>query len=80
MSLHKTDFNLLKAFDALMQTRHVTRAAQLAGIGQPGMSAALSRLRETFQDDLLVRQGGCCPGCLSASVATHRGWSWKSCI
>ena len=58
MSLHKTDFNLLKAFDALMQTRHVTRAAQLAGIGQPGMSAALSRLRETFQDDLLVRQGG----------------------
>lgn len=58
MSLHKTDLNLLKAFDALMLTRHVTRAAQLVGMGQPGMSAALGRLRETFQDDLLVKQGG----------------------
>ncbi|UUX50118.1 LysR family transcriptional regulator [Nisaea acidiphila] len=58
MSLHKTDLNLLKAFDALMQTRHVSRAAALIGMGQPGMSAALSRLRATFQDELLVKQGG----------------------
>jgi DNA-binding transcriptional LysR family regulator len=41
-----------------MRTRHVTRAATLIGIGQPGMSAALARLRALFADDLLVKQGG----------------------
>lgn len=58
MSLRNIDLNLLVAFDALMQTRHVTRAAKLIGIGQPGMSAALSRLRHLFDDALLVKQGG----------------------
>ena len=58
MNLRKVDLNLLTAFDALMQTRHVSRAAQHLGIGQPGMSAALARLREMFDDELLVRQGG----------------------
>jgi DNA-binding transcriptional LysR family regulator len=58
MNLRSVDLNLLVAFDALLKTRHVTRAAQLLGIGQPGMSAALSRLRQTFGDDLLVKQGG----------------------
>ncbi len=57
MDLRRVDLNLLVAFDALLQTRHVTRAARLIGIGQPGMSAALSRLRQVFQDDLLVKQG-----------------------
>ena len=58
MNLRRIDLNLLVAFDTLMTTRHVTRAAQLAGIGQPGMSAALARLREMFGDALLVKQGG----------------------
>ena len=58
MNLRKVDLNLLTAFDALMHTRHVTRAAQYLGIGQPGMSAALARLRDMFDDELLVRQGG----------------------
>jgi DNA-binding transcriptional LysR family regulator len=49
------DLNLLIAFDALMVERNVTRAAHRVGIGQPAMSYALSRLRELFADDLLVR-------------------------
>jgi LysR family transcriptional regulator, mexEF-oprN operon transcriptional activator len=49
------DLNLLIAFDALMAERNVTRAAHRVGIGQPAMSYALSRLRELFGDDLLVR-------------------------
>ena len=58
MNLRRIDLNLLVAFDTLMTTRHVTRAAHLVGIGQPGMSAALARLREMFGDALLVKQSG----------------------
>lgn len=57
-NLRRIDLNLLVAFDALMRTRHVTRAADLLGLGQSGMSSALARLRTTFGDDLLVKQGG----------------------
>jgi len=57
MNLRNVDLNLLVAFDALMRTRQVTRAARLLGIGQPGMSAALSRLRQLFNDPLLVKRG-----------------------
>ena len=58
MNLRGIDLNLLVAFDALMRTRHVTRAGQLLGIGQPGMSATLGRLRALFDDELLIKQGG----------------------
>lgn len=57
MNLRHVDLNLLVAFDALMRTRQVTRAARLLGIGQPGMSAALARLRQLFGDPLLVKRG-----------------------
>lgn len=57
MNLRRLDLNLLVALDALLRTRHVTRAARELGIGQPGMSAALARLRQLFDDDLLVKQG-----------------------
>jgi LysR family transcriptional activator of mexEF-oprN operon len=52
------DLNLLVAFDALMEERNVTRAASRVGIGQPAMSYALSRLRDLFGDELLVRTSG----------------------
>jgi DNA-binding transcriptional LysR family regulator len=58
MDLRRLDLNLLVALDALLRVRHVTRAAQLLGIGQSGMSAALARLRQAFGDPLLVKQGG----------------------
>lgn len=57
MNLRRIDLNLLVAFDVLMRTRHVTRAASQLGMGQPGMSSALSRLRVLFADELLVKQG-----------------------
>ena len=57
MNLRKVDLNLLLYFDALMQTRHVSRAASMIGVGQPAMSSALGRLRDLFEDPLLVRQG-----------------------
>ena len=58
MNLASTDLNLLVAFDALMAERSVTRAGQRIGLGQPGMSATLARLRTTFSDELFVRIPG----------------------
>jgi DNA-binding transcriptional LysR family regulator len=55
MDLKAIDLNLLKAFDALMTERAVTRAGQRIGLSQPAMSAALVRLREVFRDPLFIR-------------------------
>ena len=55
MDIRAVDLNLLKAFDALMSERAVTRAAGRIGLSQPAMSHALSRLRNLFADDLFVR-------------------------
>ncbi len=54
-SLRRFDLNLLVAFDMLMAERSVTAAARRMGVGQPAMSNALSRLRDMFDDPLLVR-------------------------
>jgi DNA-binding transcriptional LysR family regulator len=57
MNLAKLDLNLLVALDALLREQNVTRAGNAVGMSQPAMSAALSRLRVVFEDDLLVRVG-----------------------
>lgn len=54
-SLHRLNFQHLLYLEALVEERHVTRAAERMGIGQPAMSAALARLREVFKDILLVK-------------------------
>jgi LysR family nod box-dependent transcriptional activator len=51
------DLNLLVAFDALLELRNVSRAADRLGLTQPAMSAALARLREYFGDELLTVDG-----------------------
>lgn len=55
--LSTIDLNLLKALDALLETRSVTRAAERLGRTQPAMSHALSRLRGLFDDPLFTRSG-----------------------
>lgn len=57
MNLASVDLNLLVAFEALMEERHVTRAAERIGLAQPSMSSALKRLRVLFADDLFLRTG-----------------------
>lgn len=49
------DLNLLRAFDALITDRNVTRAAARLGVTQPAMSGILLRLRDSFGDQLFVR-------------------------
>ncbi|WP_053332890.1 LysR family transcriptional regulator [Haliangium ochraceum] len=56
-NLHAVDMNLLVALDALLTTRSVTRAAGLAGLSPSAMSRVLGRLRDLFEDELLVRVG-----------------------
>ena len=57
MRLKGLDLNLLIAFDALLETRSVSRAAQRMNLSQPAMSAALGRLRSYFGDELLTVSG-----------------------
>jgi DNA-binding transcriptional LysR family regulator len=57
MKLSGIDANLVVALHALLQERSVTRAAARLGIGQPGLSHSLARLREHFRDPLLVAKG-----------------------
>ena len=56
--LANLDLNLLVALRELVRERSVTRAAQRLGVTQPAASAALSRLRRHFGDELLVREHG----------------------
>src|SRR5262245_49897168 len=58
MNLAAFDLNLLLVFEALMAERNVTRAGERIGLSQPAVSAALSRLRGIFDDELFVRRGG----------------------
>ncbi len=74
MDLHGVDLNLLVAFDALMAERSVTKAGRRIGRTQPAMSAALSRLRGLFDDQLFVRgQNGLHPTPRALEVAEPLG-------
>jgi DNA-binding transcriptional LysR family regulator len=55
MRLSGFDLNLLVAFEALYEEQSVTTAAQRLGLGQPALSAALSRLRGLLGDPLFER-------------------------
>lgn len=57
MRFHRLDLNLLLVLEALAAERSVTRAARRLNLGQPALSAALSRLREHFGDPLFVPAG-----------------------
>lgn len=57
MHFNGLDLNLIVALDAILSERNVTRAAEKLNISQPGMSAALHRLRQYFNDDLLTQSG-----------------------
>ncbi len=58
MDFRRLDLNLLRALDALLAERHVTRAAARLHLTQPATSAALARVRAAFGDPLLVRGAG----------------------
>ena len=57
MRFKNLDLNLLVALDALLDEQSVTRAAERVNVSQPAMSAALSRLREHFDESILQQHG-----------------------
>ncbi len=57
MRFNKLDLNLLVALDAMLSLKSVSRAAEQLNLSQSAMSNALARLREHFDDDLLVQVG-----------------------
>lgn len=64
------DLNLLKALNALLDERNVTRAAEKLSVSQPAMSGMLTRLRDSFNDPLFIRtQHGILPTDRALSLA-----------
>lgn len=57
MRFNKLDLNLLVALDVLLKERSVTRAAEALTLSPSAMSNSLARLRDYFDDDLLVQIG-----------------------
>ena len=55
--LRHLDMNLLVVFEALMIERNLTRVGEKLFITQSTVSSALSRLRDLFDDPLLIRIG-----------------------
>ena len=55
MNINKVDLNLLIYLDVLLREKNVTRAAHQLNITQPAMSNGLKRLRNLFNDPILVR-------------------------
>lgn len=56
-NLRNVDLNLLVVLEVLLTTCSVTRTAKEIGLSQPAVSRALSRLRQVFDDPLLIRSG-----------------------
>jgi DNA-binding transcriptional LysR family regulator len=54
MDTSQLDFNLLVTLDTLLAERNVTYAARRLNMSQPALSARLARLREIFDDPLLL--------------------------
>ncbi len=57
MRFNRFDLNLLVVLDALLTERNITRAGEKVFLSQSATSGALARLREYFDDPLLVQVG-----------------------
>ena len=55
MSFLTLDLNLLRVFDAVMTEHNLTRAANRLAMTQPAVSNALRRLRDSLDDELVIR-------------------------
>lgn len=57
MNLRGLDLNLLVVLDALLEEKNVTRAGRRIYLSQSAASGALAKLRDYFEDELLVQVG-----------------------
>jgi DNA-binding transcriptional LysR family regulator len=91
MDSSRLDLNLLVTLEAVLSEQNVTKAAARLHLSQPAVSAQLSRLRDVFEDPLLVpAQRGMSPTAkaldllvplrqaldqVRATVATHKDFN-----
>lgn len=54
MNIKRSDFPLLVSLDILLEEKNVTKAAKRLNVSQPALSTQLSKLRDIFNDRLLV--------------------------
>ena len=73
MRFNKFDMNLLVVLDALLTERNITRAGERLFLSQSATSGALARLREYFDDQLLVELGAGASHVFAGSLAGHWG-------
>lgn len=57
MAAEQLDLNLLRVFDALLDSSSVSKAADRLHLSIPATSRALGRLRQSMNDPILVRAG-----------------------
>lgn len=57
VDLRSVDVNLIVVLDAILSEKNLTRAGELTGMTPPAVSGALARLRQQYDDPLLVRVG-----------------------
>lgn len=57
MRYKRFDLNLLVVLDALLREKSVSRAAEHLNLSQPAISAALGRVRQHLNDEILVLHG-----------------------
>lgn len=57
MDLRSVDINLIMVLDAILAEKNLTKAGELIGMTPPAVSGALARLRQQYDDPLLVRSG-----------------------
>ncbi len=57
LNLRSIDLNLLPILDALLEANSVTLASARINLSQSATSSALQRLRETFDDPIVIRRG-----------------------
>lgn len=57
MLLRRHNLNLLPILRELLRTRSVSETSKIVGLSQPAVSAALAKLRETYNDSLLIMVG-----------------------
>ncbi|WWP00593.1 MAG: LysR family transcriptional regulator [Candidatus Dasytiphilus stammeri] len=55
--VHRTDLNLLRVLDMLLEECSVSKTAKKLNVTPPAISKSLNKIRDTFKDQILVRSG-----------------------